>query len=156
MRPDSWKLFAPRLVPSAIRIYSPALFVILKELKMVEILSDFPPHVAAYRAWGAISKEEYEQVVMARVDEVAAEYGRINFLVLLETDIENYSVGAFIDYLRISFRHFNKWNHMAIVSDQQWVRKGYDILSPLVHGEVRGYKLSEYYAARQWVSEPFR
>lgn len=123
---------------------------------MVEILSDFPPHVAAYRAWGAISKQEYEKVVMTRVDEVAAEYGRINFLVLLETDVDNYSVGAFIDYLRISFRHFNKWNHMAIVTDQQWLRKGYQILGPLVHGEVRGYKLSEYDAARQWVSEPFR
>ena len=121
---------------------------------MVELLTDFPPHVAAYRAWGAISKEEYEDVVMQRVDEVAAEYGRINFLVLLETDLENYSVGAFINYLRISFRHFNKWNHMAIVSDQQWVRKAYDILSPLVHGEVRGYKIAEFDAAKQWVSEP--
>jgi hypothetical protein len=122
---------------------------------MVELLTDFPPHVAAYRAWGAVSKEEYEAVVMTRVDDVADEYGRINFLVLLETDLENYSVGAFIDYLRISFKHFNKWNHMAIVSNQQWVRKAYDTLSPLVHGEVRGYKASEFEAARQWVSEPF-
>jgi len=123
---------------------------------MVELLTDFPPHVAAYRAWGAISKEEYKEVVMARVDEVADEYGRINFLVLLETDIENYSVGAFIEYLQISFRHFNKWSHMAIVTDQQWVHKAYEILSPLVHGEVRGYRAIDYDAAKAWVSEPFR
>src|SRR4051812_16876081 len=96
---------------------------------MVELLKDLPPHVAAYKASGAISTEEYEAVVMARVDEVAATYGRINFLVQLETGMENYSIGAFIDYIKVSFEHFSKWNRMAIVSDQQWLRRTYDALS---------------------------
>jgi len=87
---------------------------------MVELLTDLPRHVAAYRAWDTINKEEYEQVVMARVDEVAAEFGKINFLVLLETDMQNYSAAAFIDYLKVSFEHFSKWNRMAIVTDHRW------------------------------------
>jgi hypothetical protein len=121
---------------------------------MVELLTDFPPHVAAYRAAGKVNKEEYEQVVMARVDEVAEEFGSINFLVLLETDFENYSIGAFLDYLKVSFEHFSKWNRMAIVTDERWVRKAYDFLSPLVHGVINGYELNQYEEARQWVSEP--
>src|SRR5437763_15572910 len=102
---------------------------------MVELLKDFPPHVAAYRAVGKVHKEEYEQVVMARVDEVAAQYGKINFIVLLETDMENYSLGALADYLKVSFEHFSKWNRMAIVTDERWVGKAYQILSKVVHGE---------------------
>jgi len=47
---------------------------------MVELLKDFPPHVAAYRATGKVDKEEYENIVMHRVDEVAKKYGKINFL----------------------------------------------------------------------------
>ena len=121
---------------------------------MVELLKDFPPYVAAYRAYGAISKEEYQQVVMARVNEVAGKYGKINFLVRLETDMDNYSIGAFIDYLKISFRHFSKWNRMAIVSDERWLRTAYELLSPLVHGVIKGYKLNEFEEARQWVSAP--
>jgi hypothetical protein len=121
---------------------------------MVELLTDLPPHVAAYKALGAISKEEYETVVMARVDEVAAVYGRINFLVQLETGMENYSIGAFIDYIKVSFEHFSKWNRMAIVSDQQWVRRAYDTLSYLVHGEIRTYELKELDNAKEWVSGP--
>jgi hypothetical protein len=62
---------------------------------MVELLKDFAPHVAAYRAEGKVEKEEYEQIVMARVNEVAEKYGKINFLVLLETDMQNYSLPAF-------------------------------------------------------------
>jgi len=121
---------------------------------MVELLTDFPPHVAAYRAAGKVNRDEYEAVVMARVDEVAGKFGAINFLVLLETDFENYSAAAFLDYLKVSFEHFSKWNRMAIVTDERWVRKAYDLLSPLVHGVINGYELKQYEEAKQWVSEP--
>jgi hypothetical protein len=122
---------------------------------MVELLRDFPPHVAAYRASGKVNKDEYEKIVMARVDEVAMQYGKINFLVRLETDMENYSLAAFIDYLKVSFEHFSKWNRMAIVSDEKWIRVAYDALSPLVHGTIKGYTLKDFEPAKQWVSAPF-
>ena len=123
---------------------------------MVALLEDFPPHVAAYEAMGAVTREEYEQVVMSRVNEVAEQFGKINFLVRLETDFENYSLPAFLRYLQISFQHFFKWARMAIVTDETWVRKAYDLLSPLVHGEVRGYTLKEYEEAKAWVSGPLK
>lgn len=121
---------------------------------MVELLTDMPPHVAAYKAAKAVSKEEYEQVVMARVNEVAAEFGKINFLVLLETDMDNYSVGAFIGYLKISFQHFTKWERMVIVSDERWLRMAYDALSYLIHGKIKTYKRKDLDLAKQWVSGP--
>jgi hypothetical protein len=122
---------------------------------MVTLMTTFPDHVVAYRATGTVTKAEYEQVVMARVDEVAARYGKINFIVLLETGMENYSLMAFLDYLKISFKHFKKWHRMAIVSDQRWVRKAYDALSPFVHGEVRSYEVDDFERAKEWVSGPF-
>lgn len=121
---------------------------------MVELLPDFPPHVAAYRASGKVHQEEYESVVMHRVDEVARQWGKINFLVRLETDMDNYSLAAFLDYLKVSFEHFTKWNRMAIVSDEAWLRTAYKVLSPLVHGKIKSYPLNQYEEARQWVSAP--
>ena len=121
---------------------------------MVELLTDLPPHVAAYKASGSISKEEYEHIVMARVDEVAAQYGKINFLVQLETDMDNYSIGAFLNYLKVSFEHFSKWNRMAIVTDEKWLRISYELLSHVVHGEIKSYTLSKLADAKQWVSAP--
>ncbi|MFC7524300.1 STAS/SEC14 domain-containing protein [Parapedobacter sp. GCM10030251] len=119
---------------------------------MVSLMNDFPDHVVAYRASGKIKKDEYERVVMTRVNEVADRYGKINFIVLLETDMQNYSLTAFIDYIKISFKHFSKWNRMAIVSDQRWLRKAYEGLSPLVHGEIRCYEVSDFEVAKTWVS----
>ncbi|SKB68939.1 SpoIIAA-like [Parapedobacter luteus] len=117
-------------------------------------MTNFPDHVVAYRAAGTVTKDEYEAVVMARVDEVAARYGKINFIVFLETGMENYSLTAFVDYLKISFKHFSKWNRMAIVSDQRWLRMAYEALSPLVHGEIRCYPLDDFQTAKEWVSAP--
>ncbi|WP_374164943.1 STAS/SEC14 domain-containing protein [Arcticibacter sp. MXS-1] len=121
---------------------------------MVELIEGFPRYVAAYKASGKVEKEEYERVVMHRVDEVAREFGSINFLVRLETNMENYSLPAFIDYLKVSFEHFSKWNRMAIVTDETWMQKAYEVLSGPVPGEIRSFSLSEYEAAKKWVSEP--
>jgi len=121
---------------------------------MVEIINDLPEYVAAYKASGAISKQEYDQVVIRRVEQVASRFQQMNFLVLLETGLDNYSVGALVDYVKVSFKHFWKWNRMAIVTDQHIVRTGYAGLSHLVHGEIRTFPLSEYQSAREWVSLP--
>lgn len=119
---------------------------------MVELLPDFPPHVAAYRAIGAVSKEEYENIVMRRIDTVANQYGKINFLVKLETDMYNFSPIAFFDYVKVSFEHFRNWNRMAIVTDERWLRIAYETLNYLTPGEIRTYRLDEYEAAKEWVS----
>jgi hypothetical protein len=121
---------------------------------MVELLEGFPDHVAAYRAAGKVTSDEYKRIVMRRVDEVAERYGKINFLVKLETDIENYDLPAIANYVKISFEHFSKWNRMAIVSDERWVRFAYNTLSPLVPGVIKGFTLDEYETARKWVSAP--
>jgi hypothetical protein len=121
---------------------------------MVELLNDFPPHVAAYVARDKVHKQEYEKLVMKRVAEIAERYGAINFLVKLETEVDNYALATFVDYLKMTVEHFKQWNKMAIVSDEKWIRLVYDALSPLLHGSVKTYALHEYEAARHWVSEP--
>ncbi|WP_207532503.1 STAS/SEC14 domain-containing protein [Desertivirga arenae] len=121
---------------------------------MVELLEDFPEHVVAYKASGAISKEEYTEIIMQRVNEVAEEFGMINFIVRLETDMDNYSIGAFFNYVKISFQHFSKWKRMAIVSDERWLRMAYETLSLLVPGVIKTYPLGRFKEAKTWVSGP--
>lgn len=121
---------------------------------MVELLDGFPAHVAAYQAEGEVNDREYQEVVMSRVDQVAAEFGKVNFLVLLKTDFQNYSMPAFLAYLKISLKHFSRWERMAIVTDQKIVEKAYDMLSPFVHGEIRGFEIMDFDAAKSWVSGP--
>jgi hypothetical protein len=91
---------------------------------------------------------------MKRVDEVAGRFDAINFLVRLETGMENYSLAALADYVKISFKHLRRWNRMAIVSDQKPVRAFYDALSPIVPGKIIGFELKDFEKAKAWVSQP--
>ncbi|HEY9177210.1 MAG TPA: STAS/SEC14 domain-containing protein [Flavipsychrobacter sp.] len=119
---------------------------------MVELLDGFPSHVAAYRARGRVHADEYRQVVMRRIDEVAAAYGKVDFLVLLETGFQNYSPGAFVNYCVISFKHFTRWRRMAIVTDQAWLGHLYECIGLVVPGTIRSYPIDRFPEAKQWVS----
>ena len=56
---------------------------------------------------------------------------------------------------KISFEHFSRWERMAIVSDEGWVRTAYDILGHLVvHGTIKTYPLKDLELAKHWVSGP--
>ena len=121
---------------------------------MVELLRDFPDYVVAYQASGHVNQSEYETIVMNRVDKVAHRFGAMNFIVRLETGMQNYSLMALIDYVIISFKHIQHWNRMAIVSDQKTVRRFFDVLSPLVPGKIVGFELKDFEKAKTWVSQP--
>lgn len=119
---------------------------------MVELLPGYPDHVVAYKATGIVNENEYSAVVMERVDEVACRYPKINFIVVLRTDFENYSFSAFVDYLIISFEHFGKWNRMAIVTNENWVRFAYRLINFFVPGKIKCFTIIQLKKAKQWVS----
>ncbi len=56
-------------------------------------MKDLPEHVAGVRAVGHVNKDDYKQTLVPAIkkaiEKVVKEYGEINFLMLLETDISN-------------------------------------------------------------------
>lgn len=120
---------------------------------MVELLNGFPLHVVAFRALGVVSKEEYKKVVIAKIEEATKGYPKINFFIVLQMDVDHYTLGALLDYLKVSFEHHYKWDRMAIVSDKRSVRGFYDRLSPLAFGELKTYRMIELDDAKEWVCE---
>ncbi|MGI8950395.1 MAG: STAS/SEC14 domain-containing protein [Chitinophagaceae bacterium] len=120
---------------------------------MIEIIKDMPVHVAAFRASGKVTKQDYENILMPAVDNLAKAHKKINFLLLLETDVGNYSLGAWVDDVLVGLKHFTKWNRIAIVSHQDAIKKITDIFGHLVPGEYKGFKTGDIASAKNWVSE---
>lgn len=119
---------------------------------MIELISDLPPHVAAFRASGKVVKEDYERVVIPRVNAVAKEHGKINFLLLLDTVVSNYSFGAWIDDALVGLKHITHWRKIAIVSRQDLVKRITDTLGHLIPGETKGFKYEDLDIAKNWIS----
>lgn len=120
---------------------------------MIELLPSFPPHVAAFKATGKVSMKDYEDVLMPEVERVAKAFPKISFLLELDTDVSNYSLGAWIDDALVGLKHITQWKRVAIVSRQEAIRKITDIFGHLVPGEYKGFKTEDLEEARTWVSE---
>jgi hypothetical protein len=119
---------------------------------MLQFIKGLPDHVVGIRATGEVGKEDYEKVLIPRMNELAKRQGEIDYLLVLETDVQNFSVAAWWQDFRLALKNFGKWNKVAIVTDQKSVEWLTDISSHFIPGESRGYKLEELEDAIAWVS----
>ncbi len=117
-------------------------------------MTDVPSNVVGVRAVGKVDKAEYESKLLPEFERVVKQYGKINFIMVLETGVGNFTPGAWMDDVKAGIKHFTKWNKIAIVTDQGVVQKFTDFFSAIVPGEAKGYPISDVELAKAWVSAP--
>jgi hypothetical protein len=119
---------------------------------MLQLMTDLPKNVVGVRALGSVNKAEYERVLIPEFDRVAKEFGHINFIMVLETNVGNFSPGAWMDDVKEGIKHYKHWHKVAIVTDQKAVQKFTDFFSAVIPGESRGFPISDIELAKTWVS----
>jgi hypothetical protein len=119
---------------------------------MLSIMTDLPSHVLGIRATGAVTKEDYDLVLKPALNALRERTGKINYLLLLETPVSNFTVGAWLDDLKMGLKHFTHWNRIAVVSNEKLVERFSDAFNFIVPGKSKGFTLSELAAAKEWVS----
>ncbi|MDN3656183.1 STAS/SEC14 domain-containing protein [Ferruginibacter paludis] len=92
---------------------------------MIQLLNDVPGNVAGFRALGKVTKADYDHTVIPRINETVKKEGKINFMLVLDTTLADFTIGAIIDDLAVGLKHFTKWHKMAIVSESADIKKQY-------------------------------
>ena len=121
---------------------------------MLQIMKDLPAHVVGVRALGHVTKDDYEQTLVPAIEKVAKELGVINFLMVFETDIKNFTYGAWMQDAKMSLKQFAKWNKIAIVTDQKIIEKISHIFNFISPAESKGFPVSDIELAKAWVAAP--
>lgn len=121
---------------------------------MLQLMKDLPQHVVGVRAVGNVNKEDYEQTLVPAIEKAANEFKEINLLMVLETDITNFTYGAWMQDAKVSLKHYAKWYKVAIVTDQKAIEKISQYLSFLTPAEVKGFPVSDVELAKAWVAAP--
>jgi hypothetical protein len=119
---------------------------------MLQFMNKMPSHVVGIHAVGGVSKEDYEKVLIPRIEELARRQHEINYLLILDTDVGNFSAAAWWEDFRLALKHFSQWNRVAIVTDQKGVEWFADISNFLIPGKVKGFELNELEDAKKWIS----
>jgi hypothetical protein len=118
---------------------------------MIQIINS-PDNVVAFRAVGDVTKEDYETVVVPTIKELVDRTDELNFLLELDTELTNFSAGAWWEDLMIGLKNFGKWNRSAIVTNSDNIisfTNGFSFIAP---GEYKGFKKDELDIALLWVS----
>lgn len=112
---------------------------------------DTTDNIVAFRALAEVTKDDFLTAVIPAVEHLVKQTNEINFLLVLDTDIENFTAGAWIQDALLGLKHLGKWNRAAIVTDTDEIISFTNGFSFIVPGEFRGYKKVEFNKALNWV-----
>jgi hypothetical protein len=112
---------------------------------------DTTDNVVAFRALAEVTKEDFQRVVVPAVEKLVNQLNEINFLLVLDTDLENFTAGAWLQDAMIGLKHLGKWNRAAIISDSEDIISFTNGFTYIVPGEFKGFKKLDFNKALNWV-----
>ncbi len=120
---------------------------------MIEELKDTPNTMVGFRATGDITKEDFDHIVLPAVAELVKRTDKLNYLLVLDTAIKNFTIGAWLKDAMLGLNNLGKWNRAAIVTDSEGINAFTGFFSKVVPGEFRGFNHHELDEAIKWVGE---
>lgn len=120
---------------------------------MIKHLENLPSNIVGFKATGEITATDFTETVLPKVNELIEKTDKLNYLLVLETSVKNFTIGAWMKDVFMGIKHLTKWNRVAIVSDAEGVRGFTNFFSYLMPGEFRGFEHKDLQEAIDWVSE---
>ncbi|MBP4139064.1 SpoIIAA family protein [Flavobacterium geliluteum] len=112
---------------------------------------DTVDNMVAFRALAEVTKDDFKTVVVPAIEELVKRTNQINFLLVLDTDLKDFTAGAWLQDAMIGLKHLGKWNRSAIVTDSDDIiafTNGFSVIMP---GEFKGFKKETFNKALNWV-----
>lgn len=119
---------------------------------MLQPIPDLPAHVAGLHAFAEVSESEYEMALIPVMDRLLKRSRKINFVLVLETNIKNFTSGAWCGNVKIGFKYFFNWGRVALVTDQKGILGYSDLFKYIIPGKFRYFPLDKLAEAIRWVS----
>ena len=119
---------------------------------MLQPIPGLPQHVAGLHAFHEVTETEYEEALIPVMDELLEHTRKINFVLVLETNIKNFASGAWCGNIKIGFKYFFDWGRVALVTDQKGILGYSDLFKYIIPGKFRYFPLDQLAEAIRWVS----
>jgi hypothetical protein len=120
---------------------------------MIHHLKNLPSNTVGFQATGEITEADFTETVIPKVKELIDITDKLNYLLVLDTSIKNFTIGAWMKNVMVGIKNLTKWNRTAIVSDLEAIRNFTDFFSYLMPGEFKGFEHKDLQEAIDWVSE---
>lgn len=120
---------------------------------MLTKINSLPVDVLGIRAEGEVTENDMKTVLLPALDELAERSGKLNYLLVLDNGVQDFTVAAWWQNMLAGLRHFTDWNRIAVVSDQKPVELFTDLFELGVPGKSKGFSHDELNEAIAWISQ---
>lgn len=117
---------------------------------MITLIPDVPENVAAFKATGAVSKADFENLVFPHVQAKVNTFDELNYLFCLDTDLDQFTAGAWFEDALLGLKNITKWNRAAIVTDNNSVQNFTAVFSVIMPGEFKFFPKEDLENAIFW------
>ena len=120
---------------------------------MIYAIENLPANMVGFKAIGNITESDFSKIVIPTVKVLIDKTDKLNYLLVLDTSIKNFSKEAWFENAMMGMKNLTKWNRAAIVSDVTAIKVFTNIFSVLMPGEFKVFEHSQLQNAIDWVSE---
>lgn len=119
---------------------------------MIQFIEQLPANMVGFKATGEVTESDFSETVMPKVKELVDKTGTLNYMLVLDTSVKNFTAGAWFKDAMMGIKHLTKWNRAAIVTDVEGIRSFTGIFSVLMPGEFKGFEHKDLQVAIDWAS----
>jgi hypothetical protein len=120
---------------------------------MITQIENLPNNVIGLIYGQNITAHDYETVVFPVIKNATKDQKKIRIIFQLNNDFDHMSMKAMVDDAFVGLEYFNKWERIAIVSDNKGINNIIKAMRFLLPGDVMIFPLSEFDSAKEWISK---
>lgn len=118
---------------------------------MIEILDRSEGNILAVRARGKLTDEDYEGVLIPKLEALFQTHGSARFLFLMAEDFSGWTSGGFWDYAKFGTKHQNHFEKVAAVGGPKWLEQWMKFKSYFVRAEIKTFPVESLEEAWTWI-----
>ena len=119
---------------------------------MFEILEESQGNVLGVRATGKLSRKDYDELLIPRLEAAAKEEGKVHLLFYMDDDFKGWEPMAMVEDFKVGIgKYRNDFDKLAIVGGPEWVKLLIELDSILPGAEMKTFSTDQLQEAWDWI-----
>ncbi len=119
---------------------------------MFKTIEGLPEDVLGFEVSGKLTHEDYVQGMLPLCDDMLAKHKPLKMMLVIGADFTGMELSAMWDDMSYGIKHWGDMSHIALVTDEGWIRNMSALFKPFFPGEVRFFGLGELEQAKGWIA----
>jgi hypothetical protein len=120
---------------------------------MLKVIDDMVPDVLAITAIGKVTNEDYRATLIPLAERMRSNRP-IRMLYVIGPESAGFEPIALWDDSAFGLKHVRDFSHVAVVTDQPWLRAAVGVFAPFIRARLRLFGVAQLPEAKAWINQP--